>query len=295
MLKMLRKTGLTLFTLLLLVIAQVLSVQGQLGQPNARGLEPVNIDCETADVAVENGTSVTVVQLRAGYDYTATVIGIDDFDPVVITTSNTGRTTACNDNSEAAATYSVVLPRKGTVRGNDTSAQVTFRQTIADLQDVHINVGGKNGMSGEFLLIIQGLSVSQSDNGGDPYKFFITENVAASGVPITAYLFGVEDEMDPTIWTLDGGYIDYLMDGEDYIYCDDAGDSTHCWGEHSFMHSSRVNDGSETVNGGYYSAMLAIDPEVIFERDMDAFYYLMSTYDQATFGQYILVFHIGIK
>lgn len=260
------------------------------------GADSVNIACSLNDAEIVNGTSVTIVQMRPGFSYTVTALGIGNFDPVLVVSTESGRTTACNDDSDTTRSYTVTLPGVGTVRGNNNSAQVTFQQPINDLADMHINIGGFGGMSGEFLLIIQGMGVTDADGGGDPFRFLMTDRVAASNLPVTAYMIGVNQSLDPMLDTADSDFENYLDDVfSNPIYCDDAGDDDLCWGDSDSLESASINYSGGSIDGDLFDAMIAIDPYDILANNMESMLFLATSYEVSTYGQYALVFHVGLE
>lgn len=264
--------------------------------PSIPGAEPVNIACTVNDAEIINGTTVTIVEMRPGYSYTVTALGIGNFDPVLVISTENGRTTACNDDSEAARGFSVTLPGLGTIRGNNSSAQVIFQQPIADLADMNINIGGAGGMSGEFLLIIQGMGVTDADGVGDPFRFLMTDGVAASDMPVTAYMIGVNQSLDPMLDTADEDFESYLQDVfSNTIYCDDAGDDELCWGDSDSLTSASINTSGSSIEADEFDAMIAIDPYDILADDMESMLFLATSYELSTYGQYALLFHVGIE
>ena len=77
---------------------------------------PVGVDVTCPDGRrITNGVKVTVVQMRTGFDYTATAVGINGFDPVLAVLDPQGRAALCNDDERNAANYSADLPTTGYV------------------------------------------------------------------------------------------------------------------------------------------------------------------------------------
>jgi hypothetical protein len=95
------------------------------GMPTAAA-QGYSVDCDNGS-SFTNGVEVRVVQMRAGFTYTATAIGIDGFDPVLAVLNESG-TGFCSDNAREAADYSADLPTVGSVSSSTSSAQVRFDQ-----------------------------------------------------------------------------------------------------------------------------------------------------------------------
>lgn len=260
------------------------------------GAEPVNIACTNHAVAVENGTSITILQMRPGFSYTVTALGVGDFDPVLVVSTTNGRNMTCSDNSRAAASYSANLPDMGAVRGNDHSAQVTFvPPPVNDLVDMQVSIGGKDGMSGEVILMFEGMGVTSYDGAGDPFEVLLTNRVANSRASVTAYLIGLDDALDPIIDTADPDMKNYLEDPNGaIIYCDDAGDPQYCWGRTRSMATASVTLGSRTVHGDAYDSIVSINPIDILGDRMESVIFLMTKTEDSASGQYLLLFHLGL-
>src|SRR5690606_10763603 len=86
------------------------------------------------------------------------------------------------------------------------------------------------GQGGEFLLVIEGMGVTAADNAGDPFVVNVTPGMVASGVPLTAYMLSRGGNLDPLMYISDLDY-NILTDGDgNEIFCDDAGNTSLCWG-----------------------------------------------------------------
>ena len=243
---------------------------------------------------IKNGVKVTVVQMRTGFDYTATAVGINGFDPVLAVLDPRGRAALCNDDERSAAGYSADLPTTGLVPSSSTTAQVPFRNTGSGFSDVSLVVGGFNeGEEGEFILILEGMAYTSADNYGDPFAMEITPGMIASGVDPTVYMVSITNRLDPYISMVDGNG-DYVVDekGNQLWYCDDAG-SASCFGESSIMTGSYVSRTANRYLGGFgLDAMLTIPLEAGYEFLVANF--LMHSANFDSFGDYLVAFHMGI-
>lgn len=266
------------------------SAQGQTGgeQANAPGMPSENWTCDTGE-AITNGTRVSVVLMRSGFTYKLTALGVNGFDPVIMVVDSSERNGFCNDDSSGASTYWVDLPGVGRVNATNSAAQVQFNQTTANLDDMHLIVGGYNGMGGEVILILEGMAVTQADGAGDPFTVKITESMVRSGLPLTVYMLASSSQLDSfmNLVTLENrsgvNYDIYdVLDADDIaITCDDAGDASLCWGESEVLANPT-------------DAMLRILPQEAANVGYDALSYLMTSYAQATTGNYYIVFHLGL-
>ncbi len=241
----------------------------------------------------DNGVEFTVIQMRVRSTYTVTAIGLNGFDPILAVLSDSG-TGLCDDNSPDAVDYAAVLPSTGDVPSSGSSAQVVFtnRSTSGEaFRNVTFVVGGRDNQSGQFVLLLEGLTLSSADGLGDTISVHTNPAMISSGVPLTAYMMSVTQVFDPWIGLVDSE-MNFLKDNNDvYFACDDAG-FTSCWGESTNMESFAVSrSGGRALAGGSKDAMMTIPLDPSFE---DSYInYLMSTI-QGTYGDYIVVFHAGI-
>jgi hypothetical protein len=253
-------------------------------------------DCGGGNV-IENGVEV-IVNMRSGFTYTATAIGIDGFDPVLAVRAPNGDI-LCNDDNSAAAGYSANLPTTGAVNSSTLSAQQPFSHNISGLANISLIVGGFGNTPGEFVLVVEGLAVTSADGSGDragdPFSVHVTPNMMASGVPVSAYMISVTNATDPYMRLIDPEYNTGVLDNAPVI-CDDAGDAALCWGESTALTNSFVSRvGGRQLGGFQYDAMLTIPYESLgLEPDEDGYLnLLMTTYQQQTFGDYLVAFHLG--
>ena len=257
---------------------------------------PIGVDVTCPDGRqITNGVKVTVVQMRTGFDYTATAVGINGFDPVLAVLDPQGRAALCNDDERNASNYSADLPTTGYIPPSSTTAQVPFRNNGSGFSDVSLVVGGFNeGEEGEFLLVLEGMAYTEADNLGDPFSIEITPGMIASGVDPTIYMVSVTDQLDPYISLIDSEYNAYVDEkGNQIWYCDDAGTDL-CYGESTTMIGSYISRAANRPNlGGYgFDAMLTLP---IAEGDefftVNA---LMHSSSFNTYGNYLVAFHMGI-
>jgi hypothetical protein len=274
--------------------------QSQTGKPDtpAQGTEPQQTNapgapnedwtCDTGE-AITNGTRISVVLMRSGFNYKLTALGVGGFDPVIMVADSSERSGFCNDDSSGASTYWADLPGVGRINANSASAQVQFSQRTSSMDDMHLIIGGYNGMGGEVILILEGMAVTQSDGAGDPFSVRITESMVRSGVPLTVYMFARESQLDSFIRLVEldrTGSQTYdiydVLDASDVpITCDDAGTADLCWGTSEPL----VNQ---------TDAMLRISPQSAANAGYDVLTYLMTSYERRTTGNYYIVFHLGL-
>lgn len=273
-------------------------------QPNTTSDEPTDddssansdlpfgrsVDCDGA--VFDNGVEFTVIQMRVGSTYTVTAIGLNGFDPILAVLDDTGDG-LCNDNEFNARELLAELPTTDDVPPADTTAQVVFTNTDngESFRDVTFVVGGRDNMAGQFVLIVEGMTLSSADGQGDPMSVYISPSLVAGGVPLTAYMISITAVFDPWIGLMDSEG-NFLRDDDNNFYaCDNAGTNS-CWGESGRLSGYSVSrsDGRE-LPGGQLDAMLMIPLERSFEGQN--INYLMSTI-QGTYGDYVVAFHAGV-
>ncbi|MBZ0293949.1 MAG: hypothetical protein K8L99_15395 [Anaerolineae bacterium] len=265
--------------------------------PNTTASSGISVTCDSG-ASFDNGVEISVISMRAGFTYTATAIGIGDFDPILAVLDANGQG-LCADNTSDAGSYTVSLPTTGVVPSSRNSAQINFNQTSGNnMADVSLVVGSAGNTSGEFVLLLEGMAATSADGTGDPFGVRLTEGMVASGVPLTVYMISVTDDLDPLIARINSD-LSYVTDSNgDQVYCDDAGNASLCWGQSSSMTGSYVTRrGSQRLGGFGADAMLSIPLDgVQLDPDPDLRFlnYVMSSFEQSTFGDYVLAFHIGI-
>ena len=92
----------------ILVIAVCLLLVLIVAAPAAAQANGVSVTC-TDGRSFDNGIEVTVVQMRSGFTYTATAIGLNGFDPVLAVLDSSGNGLCTDDNRDVAG-YTVSLP-----------------------------------------------------------------------------------------------------------------------------------------------------------------------------------------
>ncbi|MEZ4668585.1 MAG: hypothetical protein R3E39_11795 [Anaerolineae bacterium] len=252
-----------------------------------------SVSCDNG-ASFDNGVEVRVIQMRAGYTYTATAIGLNGFDPVLAVLDTAGRGLCSDDDSNAAA-YTAFLPTSGEAPAAGTSAQVFFaNNSNKAFENVSLVVGGLDNMSGEFILILEGMVLTTADGAGDAFSMQITPGMINSGVSPSVYMISVTNGLDPLIAMIDADYNFLKEDGSkgNYYACDNAGYST-CWGESYDLSNYYVSrSGGRGVPGGSYDAMLRVSPQA--GNEWTFYNFLMRSAGMQSFGDYVVAFHIGI-
>lgn len=258
----------------------------------------VSVDCGKG-VGFNNGVEITVRQMRAGFNYTATAIGLNGFDPVLAVLDPTTGSGLCTDDEPAAARFQVALPTTGVVPPSSTTSRITFSQRSGrPFADVSLVVGGLGDIAGEFVLVLEGMAATAADNLGDPFSVWLTPGLITSGVPLTIYMISVTDALDPFMYLADANLDIFMTDAGEFVYCDDAGDPQTCWGQSTDLSSSYVTRArGSALPGGRLDAMLQIpldgfDPNT--SSDL-ALTFMMTSYQQTSFGDYVVAIHAATQ
>lgn len=259
----------------------------------------INVACPDG-TEIYNGVEV-VVNMRPGFTYTATALGVNGYDPVIGVGDSSG-INLCNDDDRAARQYSVSLPSTGVVDSSSASAQMPFFHSNSGLSDISLVIGSADGADGEFVLVLEGMAVTANDGkgvgAGDPYFVQVTQNIVDSEVPVTVYMIAKVQELDPYMQVVDADLNVITLDDGSTIECDDAG-SKSCWTDSDNLSDSYVSDApGEGIPGGDVDAVLSLNLSS-FEVDDDPsdnyIEYLMTSASQRTFGEYIVVMHMGVR
>src|SRR5690606_11902726 len=85
------------------------------------------------NITITNGVEIIVRQMRPGFNYTATAVGIGNFDPVLIVRDTTNPSDMlCNDDEPNASKFQLNLPSTGNVGASSRSAQLVFNHSNAN-------------------------------------------------------------------------------------------------------------------------------------------------------------------
>jgi hypothetical protein len=98
-------------SLFLILLCALVLMTPVLAQAQSAGM---SVTCDNG-ASFDNGVEVIVNQMRSGFTYTATAIGLNGFDPVLaVLDANTGQG-LCSDDESSASRYSANLPTTGLV------------------------------------------------------------------------------------------------------------------------------------------------------------------------------------
>jgi hypothetical protein len=265
----------------------------------AQGQIPSGLSVTCSDgSSFDNGVEIVISQMRAGFNYTATAVGINGFDPVLAVLDARTHEGLCSDDTASARRYAANLPTTGRVPASDYSSQVTFNQASGStFADISLVVGGYGNQTGEFVLILEGMAVTSGDGVGDIFQVNITPGMVASGVPLTVYMITRgQSTVDPLMYLADDN-LNVLKDSDNYeLYCDDAGDSTACYTPMD-MSNATVTIASGSLPTWDKDAELSLDISgmtLSSDTAQNHLNYVMTSYKQQTEGQYLLAFHVGL-
>ncbi|MCC6805364.1 MAG: hypothetical protein IT319_20965 [Anaerolineae bacterium] len=281
--------------LLLLGVCFALLLLPGLAQARQAGM---SVTCDNGS-NFDNGVEVSIYQLRTGFSYQATAIGLNGFDPVLAVLDTRTGEGLCDDDNSGASGYSANLPTTGSVPASNLSSQINFTPpNTGNFADVSLVVGGYGNQSGEFILILEGMGVTSGDGAGDSFSVNITQGMVDSGVPLTVYMLARTDTLDAYIYQADSSLNAVTDNRGNVIGCDDAGDSSLCSGDSVNLSNASLTLSNGTLGGWDYDAMLSIPLSGMTLNSDSSFNYMtfvMSSSPQnATEGQYVLAFHIGM-
>jgi hypothetical protein len=249
---------------------------------------------------IKNGVQV-IVSMRPNFTYTATAIGKDGYDPIIGVGDSSG-INLCKDDDKTAGQYSVSLPTSGAVDSSTSSSQMPFFHDNSGFSTISLVVGSADGSSGEFVLVLEGMSVTSNDGkgegAGDPYSVQLNQAMVDSGVPLSIYMIAKVEKLDPFMQLTDADNKVIVLDDGTRVECDNAGTKS-CWGDSEDLSDSYVSDvPGEGIPGGSVDAMMTIpiaDATVDKDPNNNWFNFLMTSVNQRTFGEYIVAFHMGVK
>ncbi|NUN03980.1 MAG: hypothetical protein HUU41_22980, partial [Bryobacteraceae bacterium] len=202
----------------------------------------------------------------------------------------------CDEYTHAGCEY-VRIPEIGTITGRSTDAQVRFTQNQGGMADMGLVIGGNNGASGNFVVVLEGMAATSSDGSGDPFAVRITQSMVASGTPLIVYMIGNGRSLDPLMGVVNSDITEYITDGEDNpLRCDDAGNPEYCWGESNSLVGFNLSGPSGlNLNGDAQDAMLMVSPRSAANGNFEHLLFLMTSYNNETQGDYTLIFIMGVK
>jgi len=259
--------------------------------PAVSGPSGVSFTCD--NLSITNGIEIVVNQMRPGFTYTATVIGLADFDPVlyVVETSRRDRG-LCNDDSANAANVAVNLPNlTGITEANNRAANLSFSHNNSNLTDISFIVGSLNSTPGEFILILEGMAVTQGDGAGDPFSVYMTPGMVASGNPFMVAMIGIERQLDPYFAGFDSDNNAIIASNGQQLACDDGG-TAYCNANSFNMSGVQLRTAAGYVfNADAFDAVMLVDPAS--SPSPTTFYF--SSSNRSSTGNYLLMFFFSTR
>lgn len=254
-----------------------------------------SLDCGRTEFS--NGVEFQVVQMRSGFTYTATAIGLNGFDPVLAVFDPVTMDGDCVDNNRDAAGFEVDLPTTGRVTADSSASQIQFSQRSGQsLADVSIVVGGADNTAGEFVLLLEGMAVTNFDGFGDPFRVYVYPGMVGYGAPLSIYMFGVPNSLDPLLFIHDGDGNYLEDDASNPLSCDDSGTDS-CWGVSDFLGRSYVTrTQGRLLRGDDFDSMISFTLGDFADTTVDnpySFNFAMTSAQGG--GDYVLAFHAGTQ
>jgi hypothetical protein len=260
---------------------------------NTAGAPDVSIDCDDG-IVIEDGISLTLLQAPSDAEYTITVLS-ENADPNLVVLYPNGSNGYCNDDNRGARNYRVELPEVGQVNGDNTSAQVRFTQTETDPQNMEIIVGNATGRAGRYIIIIEGIEFTASEDYLGGFSVRLTRGLVRANEPLSVFLIGAGRRVDPLLVVVNArSEAPQTLDG-DALLCDDAGNRENCYlrGTRYRLDDSNVTLGSATVAADELDAAL-IFPIDALAAEQDDLPFMLSSLNNAA-GAAVLVVVVELQ
>ena len=195
-------------------------------------------------VEVPESTLVTFEDVRPGFTYQVTVLGLDGFDPVIALEAEDG-SGMCNDDAAVAVGSQVSVPGSGLVTANSLTSQVVFTTSSA-IGDIRMRIGGFGGNGGRYIALFEGLAILPTTE-----QDAVTVNVspAVQYEPLYVYMISQDGGLDP-----------YMELAGSSIYCDDAGVGD-CSDTPAFSGGGISITNGGTYIAGQYDAGIGVIPQ----------------------------------
>jgi|GEM_PF-2491413 len=234
--------------------------------------QPGGLTFECNGQTVNGATLITFRDVRPGFNYQVTVIGLDNFDPVIALQAEDG-STLCNDDEPRAAGSQISLPDIGYVEASSLTSQLSFNTSVAT-GDLVMAIGGFGSTGGHFVAIFEGLAISPATE-----QDAVTFNVsgAIQNEPILVYMIAETTSLDSYMF----------VDGTD-IVCDDAG-SGPCADTPAFSTDQNNAHGVVIANGGQYIAWQYDAGIRVVPGGTGDLTFVFQSYNGQTQGEYAMV------
>ena len=256
-----------------------------------------NMALECSDrTTTSNGFVVTTFLPGGTYRATLLTSSFQTFDPLLIV--STEDDALCSVESRGAREYVVDLSQGGIsqqVFGHLSGGQIEFEVpgSPSELNTIDLVIGGQDdsrGISGEFLLIIEGVRLTPQLDA-HYYGVTITDSIFNSDVPFGAAVLGVNESFDP-----------FLIAGKvvndepiSLFECEDAGRRNCDW-ERALTGSSVVEAAVRTVRADEFDSAILTRPGVFLREGLqEVFFYVTSNRDILGREEYVIIFSGGVN
>lgn len=254
----------------------------QAAPPQQSNLEEdvFTITCDTGEEII-GGVIFTFLNVNPGFTYRVTAIGIDGFDPVLAVVTEPG-VGACNDDEPRAIGSQVAVPGVGLVEATNLTAQVQVNTARGG--NIDVVVGGFQGVTGKFAMVIEGLAIEPAD---ELDGFLISVPEVIQDEPIGVYMISRFAQLDaymelyggPGLQTpvLDFNQVEFIAS------CDDVGVGD-CTNTPQFP-----GGGTDIANGYRYEAA-ALDAGLNYSLgSTDKFLYVFGSSSSRSRGDYGII------
>ncbi len=219
------------------------------------------------EIEVPAAALVTFENVRPGFTYRVTVLGLDDFDPVIGLESEAGDR-LCNDDEPRAGGSQVGVPGVGLVDADNLTAQLVFT-TSGAVGDIQMRIGGFGGRGGRYAAVFEGLAIAPSTEQ-DAVTVSVSDSVLNE--PLLVYMVSQNAGLDPYM----------RLSGTDII-CDDAGVGV-CADTPAFSGGGVSISNGGTYIAGQYDAGIGIMPNSTGDRT-----FIFESYNGGSAGNYAMI------
>lgn len=196
---------------------------------------------------ISGAVPLRLTQIDENAEYAVTAIGIGDYIPIIGSDELDGFY-LCDEGG--ADDYSITLPTTGAILPTLANAQWIY--SGIDVGDILIGEFESN--PGEMVILVEMINAEATTH---EIELDVTNLMAASGVPLTAYALGAAEGVDPTLSQLDAEGNVALNEAGDPMQCDDWGESAACPAEMS-LNDITVTYFNGTINATETDAVLQI-------------------------------------
>jgi hypothetical protein len=263
---------------------------------NAIRAQPITYTCSSG-ISFTNAVEM-IVRFPPG-TYGVTILGVNNFDPKVAVLDGFGREIACvDDGGDTVRDYALTLPSTGAMAGSPLNSQAVITNRSGTSITYNIIVGGFGNTTGDFVALFEALAVTPTDGSGlgagDAFSVNVTANMSPSPTPISAYMIGIDDSLDPMIIAVDDDARPLLLNGAE-VFCDDGG-TERCWGAGVTLAGALISTPLMRIAADRFDAMLTIPwSELGYEPGSQGIIPMrLTSFNQATNGRYVAAFHLGI-